>query len=150
MSLEIVRTTDFTVPLRIVHSPGLKDVVFEDSVQSFIPDVVNEYWLAVLVNEKLAGCYRLHKLSAVMWQLHAYMLPKYRKEYSIDATTQVLAWAYSHIDKLSAVVAYAPVCFPNVVAHALKVGFMEVGTLEKAYLRKGECTDMLVLQHFKE
>lgn len=115
--------------------------IYEDGFCFQIPDLINEFWVGIDMQGSTIGCYRLHQMGAILWQIHAMILPKFRKEFSLDASTLVLRWAAHNIEDLERVVCFVPKIHSNVAVHAKTVGLIHEGTIKDSFLRKSKIVD---------
>ena len=136
------RTYDVGLIWSIVLQPDLWETVTEDNPPTFKPDVINEAWVLIVNNEGIIGCYNLHSLNSVNWQIHAFIVPEQRK-HSKESGKVILKWAIENLDfkKLEAVI---PVIYPNVYHFTLKQGFSDEGLSRKSYMKNNELHD----QHY--
>ena len=139
MSLKATRTYDVEVIWSIVYQPELWACVAEDNPPTFKPDVINEAWILITNNDEIVGCYNLHKLNGVTWQIHAFILPS-KREHSKESGLSVLKWALDNLEfqKIEAVI---PVIFPNVYHFTLNQSFKDEGLSRKSYMKNGELHD---------
>lgn len=143
--INIERITDFQIALAILKNEVIASEIYEDGAFLEIPDLVNEYWVAGFIDEDLAGCYRIHPMGGVLWQIHCRILPEYRQKWAIKISRKALNWASLNIEKLQRIMCFVPVCHRNVKLHCLQVGFRGNGTLEKSYLKNGKLIDQEIL-----
>lgn len=127
------RTYDVALIWSIVFQPELWESVTEDNPPTFKPDVINEAWVLITLKDEPIGCYNLHSLNTVCWQIHAFILPEHRN-HSKESGRAVLKWALDNIDflKLQAVI---PELYPNVYHFTLHQGFTDEGLQRKSYMK---------------
>lgn len=138
LDMELYRLTDFILPLHILQHEKIASVIYEDGAVLQIPDLVNEFWVGVNVNDQLIGCYQFNQVSAVVWEFHVRILPKYRKKYSLEATIKAFRWATDNINGLNKIYGYVPEVFVSAAAHCEKVGMKKEAFIEGSYLWKGK------------
>jgi len=149
--MKIKRLTDYAIAMSIIMDTDLEDKIYEDGSNQLIPDLVQEIWgLAVDENEFPIGCYRFHPMGMTNFQVHAFILPEYRKEYAIPASIAVLEWFFSLTDNVMAVTAIIPDSYPNVIAHAECAGLRKCGIIPKSYTHKGELRDQIIMVIHRE
>lgn len=122
------------------------DDVSEDGQDktSWSPDVYADCWLELTTETgKCVGVYSLNPMNCAMLELHAQVLPEFRKEHSHDTGIAVLKWIYEHAppgyQKLTAQV---PAIHPNVMRFLESFGFVREGVFTKAYRKNGELVDL--------
>ena len=123
----------------------LFDTIAEDgfSADCIEPDVEGQCWLACIAEETI-GYYCILKRNAVTYEIHAQILPEYRKEYSVESGFAVLQWMMDNTDAMK-IIAQVPMIYPNVKAFCQRFGFRVEGILTKSYLKGGELVDQWIL-----
>lgn len=144
--IEIFRITDFAIPLKIINHPVIREKAFEDGAQNIIPDVINEYWLGVRIDNKIIGCYRLHYMSSCTLQLHAFILPEFRKAYSGKAGRALAKYIISKFENITCLVIFVPEGNDNIITHAVKFGFKRIGVVENSFKYKDQIVNQAIFQ----
>lgn len=139
--IDIKRITDFSIALTVLKNEAIASEIYEDGAFLEIPDLINEYWVAAFVKNKLAGCYRIHPMSGVLWQIHCRILPEYRQKFAEKISVCVLCWSVENIAKLQRIMCFVPGCHRNVALHCKRVGFRKNGTLSASYVKDGQLVD---------
>ena len=52
----------------------LWELVAEDGVQRYTPDLINDIWLGLFLNEEYLGMYCFKSLTSIMYEGHVFML----------------------------------------------------------------------------
>lgn len=131
--LEAYRITDFIIPMHILSNPAIANAIYEDGSHDIIPNVVDEYWIGIKQDNKTFACFRVHQMTSVMWQIHARVIPQYRREYSRRAAYLALKWSADNIKSLRTVVCMVPKCHRDVALFVRRVGFNFCGTIQESY-----------------
>jgi len=126
----ICRTFDLAEIWAVLDIAEIKRAVFEDgmdNITDFTPNVLEEVWLRVWHDDRRIGLFRFHKASSVCLQVHAHILPQFRKQYSLQSARLALSWVVEHISDLQKIIAYCPEKYQNVYAFLKKFGFKDEG-----------------------
>ena len=127
ISLTPIRTLDYGVAYAITSIPEIFETIAEDGVTDYVPDVLNEFWVLMMTDKDLiAGCYNIHHLSTGVYEIHAFMIPEFRREYSLLSGRAIFEWAVEHVDfvKLNATI---PQKYKNVYHFTKGFGFKDEG-----------------------
>ena len=147
--INIYRITDYAVVLTILDIPAIKEAISEDTAPLEVPDLVNEFWLGAEHEGNVIGCYRVHKMGAVLYQVHARIMPDHRK-YAEEASHALLKYCADYIQDFECLMCYVPIVHKNVLEHAIRVGFQWIGNIPKSYLKNGKVISQDVLAITKE
>lgn len=139
--INIKRITDLAIPLRILSNEIIASEIYEDGAKLDVPDIVYEYWVSASLENDVIGCYRIHSMGAVLWQIHARILPGYRQRWAIKASKKLLIWAAENIPNIQLLMCFVPICHKNVAMHCKQVGFRRCGTLPDSYIRNAKLID---------
>ena len=141
--LKAVQTRDVDLIWSIVFQPDLWETVAEDNPPTFKPDVINEAWVLITNDGEPIGCYNLHSLNNVTWEIHAFILPAHR-EHAKESGRLILRWSLNNINfhKLQAVI---PAMYPNVYHFTLHQGFTDEGLSRKSYMKNNQLHDQHIL-----
>lgn len=143
--------TDYLIALSIIKDETIAKAIYEDGELFKIPDVVNEFWIGIsLDGVGIIGCYRVHQLGTILWQGHAFMLPQFRKEYSVLATRAAIDFAFDKIPDLQKIMTCVPSLHENVLKHVKLCGFTEESVIKDSYLKNGQIYDRHFLSITKE
>lgn len=133
--LEAYRITDFAVPMHILSNPVIANAIYEDGIRDIIPNVVDEFWVGIRLDDITFACFRVHQMTSVMWQIHARVIPKYRKQYSRKSARLALRWCSDNIWGLRTITCMVPKCHRDVALFVRRVGFSFCGTIQESYLK---------------
>lgn len=147
MTVEAVRTYDSGIVKDVMTTPALWATIAEDGQDEidFEPEVREECWLLMLNDEVLVGVYNIHALNSVTLEIHAHVLPEYRKPYSKATGYAALKWIYENASEYKKVIAQIPTIYENVKCFTCSFGFKEEGINRLSYLKNGEIVDQWFL-----
>lgn len=137
-TLTPVRTMDYSVAHSITSIPEMFDTIAEDGADSFVPDVLNEYWVLMMTEENLvAGCYNVHQISGPVYEIHALMLPEFRKKYAALSGKAIFEWCLANLkfEKLNATI---PQKYKNVYHFTKGFGFKDEGFDRDSHFKDGK------------
>jgi hypothetical protein len=146
LAISIERTIDIDLIKSILTS--LWDVIAEDGklIEDFQVDLENNIFLAVIDDKTTVGLYILHAYNGCTLEIHANILPEYRKECAIPSGEKVLAWFDEFApEKYQKLFAQIPEIYPNVYRFTLERGFNDEGRLKNAYRKDGKLHDIHIL-----
>jgi len=132
---------------RIMVWPSMWETVAEDGQkpEDFRPDVERDCWLSMTAGETEIGLYLLQQRNGVMVEIHAQVLPEYRKQYSKASGHAALQWILDNIPDCQKVIAWVPAIYQNVKDFTCSFGFQVEGVNRKSYLKHGELHDQWLL-----
>ena len=141
------RTFDQELIERVLNAPGVLEAISEDGM-SFVDgtniDVEGELWVDVFDGEgNTVALYNLHMHNSVTVEIHAHVLPEYRKEHSYDTGMAVLAWFRLNYPNFRKIVAQIPVTCGNVISFIERFGFQKEGVNRLSYLKDGVLVDQV-------
>lgn len=139
IGLSANRTLDAGIILNAFENEQLWDEISEDGVESYIPDVINEFWVA-LTDDKLIGFYRIHALNTITYQIHAFILPEFRKKYAKQSGELILHWCLDMLE-FNKLVAEIPFKYENVYRFTKSMGFKDEGINRQSFLKDGKIWD---------
>jgi hypothetical protein len=126
----------FDIALVVNTMQTLREDIFEDNSEPFEPDLIHEYWVSVWADDDYVGMYRLHRITSVCWQGHAFMLREQR-EHSLAGGKAFCQWILENIPEAIKIIAEVPECFPNVVGFLENIGFKKQGYNSDSYSKDG-------------
>ena len=128
----------------------ITEEIYEDSAYFVIPDIIKEYWIGTFIDEKIIGLYQIQARGAILHEIHARILPQYRKKYSLKSSQYVVRWAFDMIPNINVLMAYVPTAHTNVAKHAQDVGFQYCGVIRNSYMKNGKMCDQEIYSLTKE
>jgi len=143
--MKAYRTLD--VGLCIDVMKAMWDEISEDGVESYAPDVINEFWVEILSPETI-GLYRIHQLTAMSYQIHAFILPEHRDQ-AKESGEVILQWCLDYL-KFNKLIAEIPKKYENVYHFTKKQGFKDEGVNRQCFLKDGKLWDTWRLGILKE
>jgi len=134
MGIHIEQVWDEDLILSVLKEPRIWETISDDGQSSdkFVVDVEAEdyYFLAVVRENICVGIYVLHKFNDCTLEIHANILPQYRKECATESGEKVLHWFDKNVpDKYQKLVARIPEVYPEVYHFTLNRGFNDEGQL---------------------
>ena len=132
---------------KILTKDSLWDAIAEDGQDKdeFEVDLNKNYFLSVNVGETCIGLYILHAFNGATMQIHANILPEYRK-HAKESGKKVLEWFQDNAsDKFEKIIALIPVIYPKVYHFTKNRGFTDEGLITKAYRKNGRLIDIHIL-----
>ena len=144
--MNVERTFDTELIKGIMSRADMWDTVAEDGQDpdDYAPDVNGECWLLLTVDDKPIGAYCVHQRNAVTLEIHAQVLPEFRKEHSTESGTKVLKWILDNTE-CQKVIAQIPAIYPNVKRFTESFGFQVEGENRMSYLKNGELHNQWLL-----
>jgi len=121
----------------VVHTISeLWDDIAEDNAPPYVPDIVNEYYVAVFDEATYIGMYRLHQHNSVLWEGHAFILKQHR-QLAVESGNAIQKWIIENLEGAKKIIANVPECFPSVIGFLKKMGFKEQGYNSDSYSKNG-------------
>lgn len=130
----------------IIFTQEIWDCVAEDgqSKEDFEPEVDAECWLIMSNESNVVGLYNLHGINGVTVQIHAHVIPEYRKEYSKQTGKAALDYIIENTGYYK-IIAVVPVLYNNVKKFCESFGFKEEGINRLSYQKNGEIIDQWLM-----
>ena len=108
--------------------------------EDFNPNVDDECWLLMNNESDIVALYNLHGVNGVTVQIHAHVLPEYRKECSKETGKAALDYIIENTGYYK-IIATVPVIYNNVKRFCESFGFKEEGINRLSYQKNGEIID---------
>ena len=140
--MNITRTFDEKYIKSIVSK--MWDNVCEDghSLDDFDPQTEANCWVRV----DDVGLYNLHPHNSTTLELHAFILPEKRKQYSRASCNELFRWILDKAPKqYQKIIAQVPFLYPNVKDFSLRQGFQIEGINRLSHLKHGDIHDQWLL-----
>lgn len=146
MGVNVVRTLDVGLCLSVINEPSIWEVISEDTatLENNIPDVVNEFWLAIYSDDNLIGVCRYHQKWKNTIQGHIQILPKYRKDHSVETGHALIDWVKNNTD-YSIIYTEVPSIYSNVIEFLKGFGYTKNGLIKDCYTKDQKTTDIIIL-----
>jgi len=148
--LKAYRITDYLVAAALMQNEVIAKDSYEDGMDFIMPNLVDEFWIGVKVDDQVVGAFRFEQMTRVMWQIHGAMLPQHRKLYSKKASRIALRWMAKNVGKLATVICQIPETYTNIIKHATVLGFTLYGTIPDAYLKNDTIQNLVIYGIAKE
>jgi len=140
-----------THDIELIESVMLRDDIFaviaEDGQtkqdQDF--DTYKNCFLSLAVDGQLIGIYVIHPQNQITIEIHAHVLPEYRKQHSKESGRKALDWIINNVPQCEKVIAKVPSIYENVYLFCLANGFTEEGVNRLSYKKDGKIYDQYML-----
>lgn len=142
------RTFDVELIKSILFNDQIWNSIAEDyqDQASITIDPNKDCFMAIHAGETIIGCYILHPHNSATLEIHAHILPEYRKLYSIESGRTILKWFKNEApENYQKLIAQIPVIYPNVRDFCTKLGFDMEGTIKNSYWKGGELISQWIL-----
>lgn len=146
--MKISRTYDLDIIKKIMFNPVIWKSCAEDgqTQEEYKFEMKAHCWLILEVDEKVIGAYNIHANNAVTLELHAHVLPEFRKQYAFETGDTVLKWILEESpDQYQKLVAQIPAYHKNVIDFTLAHGFKKEGINRLSYKIDGKLYDQCLL-----
>jgi len=147
MNLSIERTYDVDLIEGVMRSPEIFAVTAEDGarLEDVTADPVGECWLQVVDEDgAVVALYNFHARNSVTVEIHAHVMPYFRKRYSYETGILALTWLRDNAGRYKKVVAQIPAVYGNVIAFVKRFGFREEGVNRLSYVKDGVLMDQML------
>lgn len=114
------------------------DRISEDNAELEI-NVNKEAWILMSENDQNIGIYCLHPLNSVTLQIHAHVLPEFRR-FAYQTGVEILTWFLDNV-KYDKIVAEIPKLYPDVYYFTKKFGFQDEGINRQSHKKYGKLHD---------
>ena len=143
----VERTQDPELIKCVFSNPQIFATVAEDgqSATDIEPDMNRNIWLVMKDGSDVVALYQVERLNGITAQIHANVLPQYRKIRSKETGRLALDWVMEHLPDIHKLIAVVPVIYPNVRDFTCSFGFREEGLNRESYLKNGEIHDQWIL-----
>lgn len=133
MGVEILAERTYDVKLIIKTLSCLWDNISEDGSDINIPDVLNEYYIAVYDGENYCGVARVYPIGRLLFEGHIFLI---KRENSEECGRALLRWCKDNINEMEKLSCRIPDCFDNVKDFVKKIGFKSYSHIDNCYLHK--------------
>lgn len=140
----IKRCFDYSTVLHILENPTIKECILEDGCETVVPDLLNEYWFVMHTTKgELIGGYRLHFSHKHVLQVHALIIPEFRREYSKSCGERLIQWIKAFEPGVTKLYCKVPSLYENIIKHVTHFGFVKEGHLKHCFLKNKTMHDVL-------
>ncbi len=140
--IEIIHDNREEIIRSVLDHPDIFDVISEDGGIDYEVNPEKDCFLTLWVDKQLAGLYILSPVSGVELDIHAQVLPAYRKKYARPLTRMVFEWLLENANpQFQKVTASVPALYPNVMAFCQEAGMVCEGINRKAWRKNGKVHD---------
>lgn len=148
MAIRVERSWDKNLIRSILVDDRIWKTIAEDGEKSglFEVDLEKNIFLAINRMDVCIGIYILHAFNGSTLEIHANILPEYRKDFATESGEKMLVWFKDNgPEKYQKLIAMIPALYPHVYHFTLNRGFKDEGLLKKAYRKKGKLHDIHIL-----
>lgn len=145
--INVTRTYDPGLVISVMTHPEIWATCAEESMEisEYEPNM-EHYWLSVTHGNQLVGLYHVHAVNSATLQIHAQILPEFRKACSKESARKVLQWVLDYSpNQYQKLIAEVPVIYPNVIEFTENAGFQREGLNRKSIWEHGELVDQVLL-----
>lgn len=142
--IHAVRTYNKHLVIDFIETPEIWEVISEDGQErgTFRPEVEQECWLAMHNNDgTVVALYNFHAVNGITVEIHAHVLPEYRKEHSAATCLAAFRWMYDNEPECNKIIANVPNIYENVKNFAVRMGFSIEGVNRSSYRKNGGTHD---------
>jgi len=120
--------------------PDIWATIAEDNQtpDEFTVDLSSEMYVAVLVDGLIIGFYAFRAINGIELDIHAQILPDYRKKYALASGKLIIDWVFDNLPECHKLTAQIPFLYPNVKEFALKQGLQVEGVNRSSYRKNGK------------
>lgn len=140
------RTFDVELIKSVMLHPDIFETVAEDGQEpgDFKINTDSEAWVLMFVGDDLIGVYVFHPHNSVTLEIHAHILPEFRKEHSIESGIMALKWFLEN-GNYKKLIAQVPSVYKNVKNFCLNNGFRVEGINRMSHKKDGQIMDLTLL-----
>lgn len=128
--MKIHRTFDDDAVKAIMFHPVIWEKCAEDgqNQEDYDPCTKADCWLIIEAENVNIGMYNIHPHNSTTIEIHAHILPEFRKMYSFESGDMALKWIFGEApEQYQKVIAQIPACYKNVIDFTLAHGFIKEG-----------------------
>ena len=128
--MKIYRTFDDNATRDIMLSPGIWEKCAEEgqAPEDYSPETEADCWLLIEVGGESIGAYNVHPHNSTTLEIHAHILPDFRRKYAFESGDMALEWIMNEApESYQKVIAQIPSCYKNVIDFTLGHGFVKEG-----------------------
>jgi N-acetylglutamate synthase-like GNAT family acetyltransferase len=143
--MNVQRTLDVGTCLDVLTNPQIFDDISEDGAtfNDLKVDVIGDYWISMHDKQTLLGVAQFKPLSSCCYESHIHILGEHRKAHAESIGKELIKWCEQNLEGVLYV--KPPSYFNRVTEYLKQFGFVELGTLEKAWRKNGVLNSMTIL-----
>lgn len=107
------------------------------------------YFLAGVVDEKVASMFFYHPHNQAMYEVHSAVLPEYRGKLAVKMAAESLKWMFTNTE-CRKVITHVPIYNIPALSIAKRVGMIVEGVNRASIMKSGTMTDQTILGITKE
>ena len=146
--IRLERTVDYELVRLIMTHPRMYPFLADDfcpAPEDFHPNESPAVvYLLVFDGADPLGCFVTHPINALLWEVHACLLPHAWGRRAREAGKAYLAWLWEFTGARK-VVGFIPASNPLMLRYARGLGLTEVGRLTQCYQRAFQLYDLIIL-----
>lgn len=141
--MQIQRTKNPQIADQILKHPDIywrirQDYCATQEEFTCAPEIANDssYYLLAYADdiEEPIGLFIYDSFGPILFEVHAHVLPEYRKSHALNAAYASLDWMFNQTSCFK-VMCFIPEVHMNVVGFTRKCGFLDEGYLSNSYLK---------------
>lgn len=128
--MKIYRTFDDNAIKSIMLNQEIWKTCAEEGQEQedYEPETEADCWLILEADEGFIGAYNIHPHNSTTLELHAHVLPEFRKKYAFESGDLALEWIMNEApESYQKVIAQIPECYQNVIDFTIGHGFTKEG-----------------------
>ena len=145
--MQVERTFHVGLIYSLMTLPEIWATVAEDGQDpmQYVPDFQGTCWLVMRVGGEPVALYAFEKVNGITVEIHAQVLPQYRKQYSMASGRKAIEWIWENAPWCRKIIAWVPELYPNVRDFAVANGFKIEGNSAQSYLKNDTVYDQWLL-----
>lgn len=146
--LRLEQTKDLALVAKIFTHPSIYPCLCDDFYpppEHFWPnDSPTVAYLLVYDGDELLGMFMTHPINGILWEVHHALLPHCWGRRARAAGREYLRWLWSNTQALK-VIGFVPSQNQLAIRYAKGLGLVELGRIDRAYMRGGELLDLVIV-----
>lgn len=126
------RLYDASVVLYTLHN--LWNEIAEDGAELDKPNVLDEYYVGVYIDDEYAGMARFYHLGQILIEGHIFLLDR---SMSKECGYEIMKWLADNVE-FNRLVCKIPECFQNVCEYVESLGFAEQGFSDDSFVKNDD------------
>jgi hypothetical protein len=133
MEITVKRSFDRDEILSVLTNPVILKTITEGDASEISVEPEAVCFITAYVDGELSACFIFNRLSNVVCDIHAHILPAKRPQ-SKDIGAAILRHFFDIAPWANKLTAIIPSCYPNVIKYALSFGFQIEGINRASYV----------------